>query len=529
MRVPSTTDEALAMLHGSLDYLTAADWWDAGGRAQAMALRSLGAAQSKWTVAHAGALAALGASGGYAGDGHPSTRTWLKHQAQATGKAAKDLEDWTERLAAHPLLCDAMAAGAISESWARQLAAWNDRLPAEAADKADKILLDAVRAGLDLHPDIARLAQAIYEAVRGLQPDADPSDDGYEDRDLRLRTTLGGAGRLAGNLSAECAALLAKVIEALGKNVGPGDFRSPGQRAHDALEIALMLALAASDIPQSGGMKTRALAMLSIADIMCLDGASALCDAWLAARAGEPGFFFGPAAESIACAGQVSAVITGTPDWDVLSDMAGVFLDAHGIGEHTHSTQDDASASGDDSDGSGRPCGCTCGGCTCPPPAGLRGPLSPAARLALEQTLLAMSIRALSGPNGLAGFLRANLLGRPFSGKSLVLDVGDTDDIPGHLRRAVIARDRKCQWPGGCDRPAAHCEPHHHMPRHQGGPTSLENIDLYCRTHHHHFIHRLGWKIVKHPDGSRDAISPDGRVIQSRKPPSHAPPGAPAA
>src|SRR5262249_1587653 len=155
----------------------------------------------------------------------------------------------------------------------------------------------------------------------------------------------------------------------------------------------------------------------------------------------------------------------------------------------------------------------------------LRGPLSPAARLALEQTLLAMSVRALSGPGGLAGFLRASLLGRPFSGKSLVLDVGDTDDIPDHLRRAVIARDRTCQWPGRCARPPAPRDPHHPLPRHQGGPTSLDNIDLYCRTHHHHFIHRLGWKIIKHPDGSRDAISPDGRVIQSHHPPSHAPPG----
>ena len=509
MRTPSSRDEALAMLHGSLDYLTAAEWWDAGGRAQAMALRSLGAAQSKWTVAHAGALAAFEASGGYAADGHPTPRAWLRHQVQAAGRAARDLEDWTGRLAAHPLLCDAMAAGELSESWARQLAAWNDRLPSEEIGKADAILLDAVRAGLSLHPDIARLAQAIYEAVRGRQPDEDLPGDGYEDRDLRLKTTLGGAGILTGDLSAECAALLATVFEAFGKNVGFGDFRAPGQRAHDALETALRLALGLPDIPQSAGMRSRVLAMLSLAGLLHLDGASALCDAWLAARAGEPGFFFGPAAESIACNGQVAPVITGTPDWDVLSQMADVFLDAHGIGGHAHPSPAEAGAES--------------------APAGLRGPLSPAARLALEQTLLAMSIKALSGPGGLAGFLRASLLGRPFSGTSLILDVGDTDDIPGHLRRAVIARDRHCQWPGGCDRPAAHCEPHHLIPRHQGGPTSLDNLALYCRTHHHHFIHRLGWKIVMHPDGSRDAISPDGRVIQSYKPPGHAPPGAPAA
>jgi 5-methylcytosine-specific restriction endonuclease McrA len=98
--------------------------------------------------------------------------------------------------------------------------------------------------------------------------------------------------------------------------------------------------------------------------------------------------------------------------------------------------------------------------------------------------------------------------------------VGSTDDIPDHIRRAVILRDKKCQWPGGCDRPAAQCEPHHRRPRADGGETSLDNLDLYCFGHHHVFIHRYGWRIVKHPDGTRDAISPGGKIVRS-----HAPPG----
>jgi hypothetical protein len=144
--------------------------------------------------------------------------------------------------------------------------------------------------------------------------------------------------------------------------------------------------------------------------------------------------------------------------------------------------------------------------------------LSASGRLALERTLLGMAVRALAGPGGLAGFLRANLLGRPFSGDSLVLDVGATDDIPDHIRRAVMLRDRHCQWPGGCDRPASQCEPHHRRPRAEGGDTSLENLDLYCRVHHHHYIHRVGWRIIKHPDGSREAISPSGRRVASHGP-----------
>jgi hypothetical protein len=482
---PVSTDDALAMLQASLDHLVAADWRGLGGQAQGLALRSLGAAQAKWTVAHAGALAAFDSCGGYVADGHPSVRAWLRFQGRVTRPAAANLDRWAGLLWRHPLLRQALAASEVSPSWARQFAEWTGRLPAGQVDAADEILLDAARAGLDLHPDIAKLAQAIYEAVKGQQPDPDGPDDGFADRGVRMATTIGGAGKLTGDLSATCAALLEKALAAFGKSIGGGDLRNPEQRNHDALEIALRLALGAPGIPDSSGMKTRAHVVMSLLDLLQLDEGSALQDAWLTARAGEPGWLSGGAAQAAACAAQITPVVTGTPDWDVLSDMADVFLDAHSI----------------------------------------HGTLSPDARLALERTLLAMAVQALSGPDGLAGFLRANLLGRPFSGKSLVLDVGDTDDIPDHIRRAVILRDKHCQWPGGCDRPAAQCEPHHLRPRADGGETSLENIDLYCLVHHHHFIHRLGWKIIKHPDGAREAISPRGKVIRSHAPPGAPPPG----
>ena len=499
---PATTDDALAMLHASLDHLAATDWRRLGGCAQGRALRSLAAAQAKWAASHAGALGAFDECGGYAGDGHPTARTWLQHQTRVTRAAARELGQSMGRLAAHPLLRDAQAAGEVSESWIRQIALWTDRLPADETDKADEILLDAARAGLDLRPDIAKLAEAIFEAVRGQRPDVDPEDDGFADRGVRMGTTIGGAGKMTGDLSATCAALLEQVFATFGKSMGGDDLRNPGQRNHDALETALRLSLGVPGIPDSGGTKTRAQAVISLAELLRMDGASALQDAWLAAKAGEPGWFFGPAAQAAACSAQLTPVVTGTPDWDVLAEMADVFLEVHGIGEHGQ-----------------RCCGCTCGGCDCPPPPGLGGPLSPQARMALERTLLAMAARALSGPDGLAGFLRANLLGKPFSGTSLVLDVGGTDDIPDHIRRAVIVRDKKCQWPGGCDRPAAQCEPHHRRHRSEGGDTSLDNLDLYCFAHHHIFIHRYGWQVVRHPDGTRDAISPHGKIVRSHAPP----------
>ena len=395
----------------------------------------------------------------------------------------------------------------FSESFAGQFARWTDRLPAGEVDKADKILLDAVRAGLSLRPDIARIAQAIFEAVKGRQPDADPGDDGFADRGLRMGTTIGGAGRVHGDLTARCTELLAKVLEAFGKPVG-GDLRSQAQRNHDALETALGLSLGVPDVPQSGGMKTQALVAISLADLIKMDGGSVLARQWLAAQddkirgaqvtatPGETGWLSGAEADAAACAAHITPVVTGTPDWDVISQMADIFLDAHGI---SHS-------------------------------------LTREARLALERTLLATAIQALSGPGGLAGFLRANLLGRPFAGASLPLDIGSTDHIPDYLRRAIIVRDRTCQWPGGCDRPASQCEPHHLRPRHQGGETSLGNLSLFCLAHHHHFIHRLGWTVTRHPDGTLTATSPHGKTIHShgpgtqpdREPRAQGPPGTPA-
>ena len=52
-------------------------------------------------------------------------------------------------------------------------------------------------------------------------PDAG-RDDGFADRWLRLGTTFRGAGRLDGDLTPECAAALAAVLEALGKKAWPG-------------------------------------------------------------------------------------------------------------------------------------------------------------------------------------------------------------------------------------------------------------------------------------------------------------------
>jgi len=217
----------------------------------------------------------------------------------------------------------------------------------------------------------------------------------------------------------------------------------------------------------------------------------------MADNAGQPGWLTGIGAEAAACDAAIVPVVTGSVDWQAADEMTQVWIAAHGL------------------DRGRQPCGCSCGGCTCTPPA----PLDADAKARLRRTLLAMAADAMSGPTGLAAYLRSRLLGAPYNSASLPLDVGRARDIPDHIRRAVILRDKHCGWPGGCDVGPAGSEVHHLAPWSEGGKTRLEDLRLYCTFHHQVCIHRHGWKVIVHPDGTSEAISPWGEVIRSHGPP----------
>jgi len=137
----------------------------------------------------------------------------------------------------------------------------------------------------------------------------------------------------------------------------------------------------------------------------------------------------------------------------------------------------------------------------------------------LEHQILATVLQIVSGPGGVASFLRRNLMGKGLNGPSLPLDIGQTDDIPVHLRRLVALRDQTCQFSGGCDQPASACEPHHVVHRADGGRTSLAGLKGYCWWHHHVVLHEMGWKLIVHPDGTSQVCSPGGKIIRSHSPP----------
>ena len=196
----------------------------------------------------------------------------------------------------------------------------------------------------------------------------------------------------------------------------------------------------------------KAWAHISLADLLLLDADWALQEQWTAqirerwaarrAFASETGseggaWLDGDAAEAIACDAAMAPIVTGDVNVDALQDLVRlcVELDARQRDSQTR-------------------------------------PDTTAAWAALEQAVIGKAVDLLSGPGGLASFLRRRELGARLGGPSLPLDIGYAEPIPPGIRNAVILRDRRCGWAGGCNQPASACEVHHTKHKADGGKTS---------------------------------------------------------
>ncbi|UKA52399.1 HNH endonuclease [Arthrobacter sp. FW305-BF8] len=88
----------------------------------------------------------------------------------------------------------------------------------------------------------------------------------------------------------------------------------------------------------------------------------------------------------------------------------------------------------------------------------------------------------------------ADIIPVVLGGQGRILDIGRASRVfPPHIRKAIMARDQGCAFPG-CTIPAAWCEAHHITYWSRGGTTSTGNGVLLC-SHHHHLIHKELWHI----------------------------------
>ena len=362
------------------------------------------------------------------------------------------------------------------------------------------------------------------------------------------------------------------MLDALSAPAGAQDTRTRAQRYHDGLQEAMRRLLAAGLLPQRAGQPVKALVHTSLADLMALQGSSALLAEWAAqvrarwaaARAaasvsGSDGgvWLDGEAARGAGCDASLTPVVTGEVDPAALEDIVRLSVQLDKLRRHHHDrdrdrtvdgarTGDDRDRAGDDGDrtgdgtgdgddsaaagggdasaaaGAGDGSAAEGGGAAAPASAaGAPDPGAARAREALEQAIIGKAVGLLSGPGGLASFLRRRQLGARLGGPSLPLDVGVSSDIPAAIRRAVILRDQHCRFPGGCDQPAAGCEVHHLTHKADGGKTSVKDCALFCFFHHQIVIHQWGWTVVLNPDGTTTAWNKDKtKVLHSHGPPA---------
>jgi len=549
--VPADMGEAFVMLESLMGFLADADVADLPVAVMAEGLRSLERVDAVEAVARARLLAVFSAQDGAVGDGQRSTRAWLVNTTRVTKGQAAEYQA-TEALAEdHQVLLAGLREGwVVTTSVALQLAKWTRPIPAEYRDEAEGILITASRAGADLRSLAAICAEI---RARTAQPDPDDNNDRHLDRGVSLDTTLDGAGVVRGDLTPECAAMVQAVLDALSAPSGGGDLRTRPQRYHDALGEAMRRLLASDLLPKRAGQPVKALVHMYFAELRELDEDSALQDTWIgeyrarwaghraaaSVSTGDGGAWLeGDAAREAVCDAMIIPVVTGDIDPGAVEELIALCVTFHQLRTQATTASDpaaapdpaDAPASTTAPEPAGAPAASTAIPGIGPVPAGLAGPAARHAEQAaavdeklaeLEHQILAKILAVLSGPGGAASFLRRNLAGQGLNGPSLPLDVGQTDEIPLHLRRLVALRDQHCQFPGGCDQPASGCEAHHVTYRKDGGHTSLTNLKDYCWHHHHVVLHELGWTLTVHPDGTSQVTSPDGKTIRSHSPPPH--------
>ncbi len=509
--------EAVAMVRAGLGFLAAADATQMVIEEQAQCLQALEQAEAIGTAARASILAAFTAGQGYCADADYSPRAWLINKTRITKGAAVAYTAWVRRAAAHPQIVQSLAKGEMSESFARTICQWTGKLPGDCREAADEILIAAATAGMDLR-DLVGLAAEIYQRSLPDTGDDDPGET-FEDRAVNLETTFQGAGVLTGDLTTECAAVVTAVLDALSAPAGAEDTRTHAQRYHDALQEAMRRLVAADLLPERAGQPVKVWAHVSLADLMMLDGSSALLDewitsaraAWAAHRAGASAggsdgaaWLDGDAAQAVACDASVAPVVMGEVNPAALDDLVRLCLELARLHRPGGADDGDPAAPGPDDGDRAAP-----------------GADTTRAWEALEQAIIGKAVDLLSGPGGLASFLRRRQLGARLGGPSLPLDVGYAETVPAGIRNAVILRDKRCRWAGGCNQPASACEVHHVKHKKNGGKTSTKDCVLLCTFHHQVAIHRWGWTLVLNPDGTTTAWNKDkSKVLHSHGPPA---------
>ena len=212
-------------------------------------------------------------------------------------------------------------------------------------------------------------------------------------------------------------------------------------------------------LPERAGQPVKAWVHISLADLMLLEGSSALLEEWTArvralwaghrAQASAGGsdggaWLDGDAAAAMACDAAMAPFVTGEVNPAALEDLVRLCVELDRLRHQPGTGPDGTSQNGTGGTGAAGGTGGSEGGGQ-----GTAVPDTARAWEALERAIIGTAVDLLSGPGGLASFLRRRQLGARLAGPSLPLDIGYSETIPASIRNAVTLRDQHCRWAGG--------------------------------------------------------------------------------
>src|SRR5262249_20383530 len=315
--------------------------------------------------------------------------------------------------------------------------------------------VDAAVRGATLE-DLRYLAACALQRWLARHPSPDDGDDGFDDRYVQVGVTFGGAACIRGNLTPECNAAVQAGLEARGKKARPGETRTQRQRVHAPPQHGCELLIRAKMIPDRAGAGTQAIIHIPISQLRQMPGGSGLEDAWIRGRLGEDGYLPGKDAEAAACDALIVPVVTGHADLTVVDKMIALALAAidggwpgpgarasdgadagAGAGHVTDRGTDGGGGSGSDSGGSSssrHDSGSDDSGDGDGEGARVRSrAISPEAWAALRYGMARLAVDLVSGPAGLAAFLRTQLLDAPWNPPNLPLHISYPHTIPSPI------------------------------------------------------------------------------------------------
>jgi len=436
--VPAGAD-ALAILESVMAASAGTDPAGLPDAEKARRLRTLERIDAIQAAVRGRLLEAFDAQDGHLADGQRTTRTWLVHATRVTRRQAAEHKAVQALARSHPVLVTALAEGwVISKSVALQVTKWTRAIPGEYRDEAEEIVVTAARAGPDLRALAAICAEIRY---RTAQPT----------RTTRTTSTWTGPCRSTQRWTASASstatsppsgAMVQAVLDALSAPTGGGDLRTRPQRYHDALAEAMRRLLASDLLPERAGQPVKALVHISFADLCQLDTDSVLQEQWIAgyrarwaaqraAASVSPGdggaWLDGDKARAVVSDAMIIPVVTGDIDPGAVEELIALCVRFHALrtqpcapstGPGTAAPDIQAPAANGDTPGPGTPD-------TAAVPAGLTGRAARQAEQAatvagalaeMEHQILATILQVVSGPGGVASFLRRQLLGKPLAG-----------------------------------------------------------------------------------------------------------------